>query len=358
LSTKRVRLKDIASRVGISVGAVSLALRNHHSISPKRRKQVQQVAEKMGYRPDPFLSGLAAYRQNQRPQQFRSTIAWFDHWQEPVQLRKAFRLFEGIWRGASQAAIRLGYHLEDIRWPETGAAKKVEGILHAQGIHGILIPPHRGTIDWGNFKWHKFALVRIGGTMETPRSNLITSDWFGGAKMAVSRIHQYGYRRIGLVAGRAFEERFGGNNYAGFCWAQHKLGLDPALPVLLTDFVHTDPEIMNQQKSALQQWLLEQKPDAILTTDAEIPVLIQKLGYRIPEDIAVAGTNILDIPVDAGINQVPELIGKTALETLVKQINLNERGEPPDPIKILVRPRWQDGRSLPPLHTVPQLEAD
>jgi hypothetical protein len=35
------------------------------------------------------------------------------------------------------------------------------------------------------------------------------------------------------------------------------------------------------------------------------------------------------------------------VETLVSQINLNERGEPADPYRVLVESRWRDGRSLP-----------
>ena len=41
-------------------------------------------------------------------------------------------------------------------------------------------------------------------------------------------------------------------------------------------------------------------------------------------------------------------IGRIAVETLVKQINFAERGEPADPYRILVESRWQDGKSLPP----------
>jgi hypothetical protein len=32
---------------------------------------------------------------------------------------------------------------------------------------------------------------------------------------------------------------------------------------------------------------------------------------------------------------------------LVKQININERGEPAAPCRMLVESCWQDGRSLP-----------
>ena len=56
---------------------------------------------------------------------------------------------------------------------------------------------------------------------------------------------------------------------------------------------------------------------------------------------------MLDLPLDAGIDQHSEVIGRIAVETLVKQINFNERGEPADPCRILVESRWQDGKSLP-----------
>jgi DNA-binding LacI/PurR family transcriptional regulator len=72
------------------------------------------------------------------------------------------------------------------------------------------------------------------------------------------------------------------------------------------------------------------------------------LGLRIPRDVAVACTSLYDIPVDAGIDQCSGAIGEIAAEMLIKQINLNERGEPADPCRILVESRWKNGKSLPP----------
>jgi len=66
--------------------------------------------------------------------------------------------------------------------------------------------------------------------------------------------------------------------------------------------------------------------------------------------VAVAGTSLFDISVDAGIDQCPNAIGRIAVEMLIKQISLNERGEPADPCRILLECRWQDGKSLPPRH--------
>jgi hypothetical protein len=61
----------------------------------------------------------------------------------------------------------------------------------------------------------------------------------------------------------------------------------------------------------------------------------------------VAGTSVHDIPVDGGIDQRPQAIGRVAAKMLIKQISLNERGEPADPCRILVESRWKDGATLP-----------
>jgi DNA-binding LacI/PurR family transcriptional regulator len=110
-----------------------------------------------------------------------------------------------------------------------------------------------------------------------------------------------------------------------------------------------DADELAKQRAALKQWLVRYKPDAILTADIELPGMIRELGYRIPQDIAVAGATVLDIPVDAGVDQRPEEVGRIAVEMLVKQINMSERGKPRDPCRILIESCWQDGHSLPPL---------
>jgi DNA-binding LacI/PurR family transcriptional regulator len=74
--------------------------------------------------------------------------------------------------------------------------------------------------------------------------------------------------------------------------------------------------------------------------------MIRELGYRIPQDIAVAGSS-RDVPVDAGINQNPEDIGRIAVQMLVSQINLSERGVPGVPCRTLVESSWQGGNSMP-----------
>ena len=62
----------------------------------------------MGYVRDPHLAALAAYRRAMSPVQVHSAIAWINHWEQPERLRK-HREFDLYWRGAAEAAKKLGY---------------------------------------------------------------------------------------------------------------------------------------------------------------------------------------------------------------------------------------------------------
>ena len=346
LHTKRVTVYDIAEKVGVSHTTVALALRNNHRISEKRRQQVQRIAEEMGYEPDPFLSTLSSYRSQIQTAKVQSAIAWINHWEQPERLRGAHREFDAYWRGAQTAAKRFGYRLEEIRWEADYSAKRFEQILLTRGIRGVLVPPHAVVPEWGDFDWSKFSVIRFGLSVPSPDSHLVTADQLRAVLMAVRKISELGYQRIGLVMPGDTDQRLGGNFIGGFAAAQqfYKLAV---LPPLLTE----EPLYVEQPDKAarlLRQWMVRNKPDALLTFVGEVPPMLRRLGYRIPQDIAVAGTGI-DVSVDAGIDQHSVAIGRMAVEMLVAQINLNERGEPDDPCRILIECRWRDGSSMPPV---------
>lgn len=348
MNPKRVTMADLAARLRISKSAVSMALRNHSSISLKRREQVRRVAEEMGFVPDPFLSGLAAFCRTQARAGGQGALAWVNHWAEPEQLRGQFKEFAAYWRGAEAAARQHGYRLDEVRWEKSCPPKRLERILLARGIGGVLVPPHNELLDWGDFDWTKFAIIRFGRSVQNPDSNLVSADHLRAVVMAVERIREYGYQRIGMILGREFNERLGGNYASGFLYAQHLLQVKPVLPLLSLEYGARSPAERARVTGSLRQWLTRHKPDAVLTTEIEVPGMIRALGYRIPQDVAVAGTSVLDIPVEAGVDQHSEAVGRIAAETLIKQLNVNELGEPFSPCRILVESRWQDGASLPP----------
>jgi DNA-binding LacI/PurR family transcriptional regulator len=344
LHQKRVTIYDIAAKVGVSHSTVALALRNHHRISEKRRRQILQVAKEMGYSPDPLLAALASYRAQIQPAKLQNAIVWLNHWAQPESLRGAHREFDAYWRGAHSAAQRFGYRLDEIRWEPEFSAQRFEQILLTRAIRGVLIPPHPVAPDWGGFDWDKFSVIRFGLSVPKPDSHLVTADQLRAVLLAARKISELGYRRIGLVIPEDQDRRLGGNFIGGFAAAQKFFQLAVLPPLLSEERFYIDQA--DKGSRLLQHWLTRHKPDAVLTSVSSLAGMIRNLGYRIPKDIAVAGTGI-DVPVDAGIDQHSEAIGRTAVEMLVSQINLNERGEPADPARILIESRWRDGASMP-----------
>lgn len=341
---ERVTLRDIARRAGVSHMTVSRALRNEGSISVQRRAEILRIAREMGYEPDPFLSALVAYRSRKRAHAIQGAIAWLNAWTEPERLRQHHE-FDAYWRGASETARQYGYRLEEIRWPAECSARRLRQILLTRNIRGVLFPPQSPPREWGKYDWSNVAIIRFGTSVRTPDAHVVTSDGFRSIQMAVERMRDYGYQRVGLILDVEFDGSLGGNFFGGFLAAQRRLELGACLPPLALRDVAS---ARSEAKAAVAAWIASNRPDAILTSEPLVPALLAELGYRVPDDFALAGTSVSDIPVDAGINQNSEQIGRTAVEMLVSQINVNQRGEPRAPCRILVEGIWQDGKSLPP----------
>lgn len=307
-----------------------------------RRAEIAAAAARLGYRPDPMLASLSAYRQSKRPVEIRSAIAWINQWPNPKMLRK-LQEFDSYWHGAHDFAERLGYHLEEIIVGADMSPERLQQILAARNINGILVPPHQQELNLPGFDWNRFSVIRLGTSVHQIRSHIVTSDQLKCASLAFEQIWARGYRRIGFVTSDRFDRNTGSNFRAGYLSAQDKM-----VPLRQ----HLAPLLISEENSAadlkaLKRWMHLAKPDALLTTPANFPELLKMAGLRVPADIAVAATSTRDGKFDSGVDQNPYEVGRVALATLAAMVQQNERGLPEYCRRILVEGKWVDGKSLP-----------
>ena len=333
----RITLRDLAKTLGVSHVTVSLALRNSPQISEARCKQVQEEAKRMGYRPNPAASALANYKRISKITPIHAELAWLNLWQQPKELR-SYAEFDRYWQGAFAAAEAHGYRLEEFVCGPHMPLARVEKILFARGISGILLPPHRGTPDWQGFPWQNFSVVRFGRSIEIPRVHLVGSDHVANTMLSFKEIQKRGYKRIGFVTGTAREN--GHLFEAGFFMAQRCVAKPLRLPMLALD--------EEKPSAKLATWLKTAKPDAVITDVQRVPEWIRKCGYRVPDDLGLAVTSVLDGNGNAGIYQNPEEIGRVGVLTVISLINDNAHGVPAIFRQHLVEGRWMDGSDLPP----------
>ncbi len=338
--------KDVALALGLSQATVSMALRNDPRITPLRCMEIQKAAEALGYRPNPNATMLAHFKKNSSVVPVHSVLAWINAWLEPGGLRK-WHDFDLYWQGATRAAEKFGYRLEEFRVNEQISLRCLQRTLLARNIRGILIPPHGNAgafwsrIDWSGFDWGEFSVVRFGHTIELP-VHCVTSDQTANAMLVFNKIRERGYTRVAFVGRKTQARLFG----AGFLWANSQLSNPPPLPLLL--FPEHRPA--GQMQSALASWLKKVKPDAILSDVLELPEMLKKAGYRLPEDIGLAATTTLEYAktaIDAGLEQNSEEVGRVAVLVVLSLISDNARGLPSIPRQTLVEGRWVDGLSLP-----------
>lgn len=330
---------DIGRALRISQVTVSLALRNHPTISESRRKQIQDLARQMGYRPNPAASTLAQFKRPNAVATVQASLAWINGWSDPKQLR-AYREFDGYWKGAVAAAEEAGYRLEEFQLSPRLTPRRLQRILIARDIAGVLVPPHaQPRSDWTDLDWSKFSVVRFGRTVRALPVHSVTADQAANGLLAFNTMFARGYRRIGFVGYHNSTWLAG----AGFLWAQTQMPSSERLP----PFLCQEGERPERSMTRLKAWMRHHKPDAIVTDVADLRSLLTRIGYRVPDDVALASLSIRDCPINAGIDQHPEEIGRVALRTLISLIHGRETGFPKIYRETRIPGSWVDGSDLP-----------
>ncbi len=335
-----VTLRDIAQELGISHVTVSLALRGHPRISAATRKRVKQKAEEMGYHPDPMLSALSHYRLTSREKPVQATIAWINPLKNPKKLRQ-LEEFSLYWTGAEKLAQQLGFQLEEFCTQELSLAR-MNTIFKTRSIKGLLIAPlswDTTPLDWNDFPWQDYAAVRFGRSRTGPLLHFVTSAQVSNTSRAFEIIAEKGYQRIGFFGEPTYRRMFN----IGYFRAQQSLPESQRLPLLY----YSTESSKEENAAALQQWIHENRPDAVMTDIKELPDMLAELGYRVPEDIGIATTSLHDTPINAGVNQNPEEVGKAAVRMLASLINEHRFGIPKVRTQMLVEGEWVDGSMLP-----------
>ncbi|MEO7098305.1 MAG: LacI family DNA-binding transcriptional regulator [Luteolibacter sp.] len=341
-SEPQVTQRDIARKLGVSNATVSLALRDSSEVGLERRLEIQALAEKMGYRPNPVAAALSHQKRNLNYSEIHASIAWLNLWQEPGAAGVSkLRYFEELRHGAEACAAKFGYRLEEL--PLAGlSSRRIEEILLARGVNAVVLSPqnYRYDINLLNFHWEKFSIIRT-GRLPAVSAHLVTADQSGNTVLAFDQILAKGYKRVGFIN---YDKTRGDRIWrfeSGYRGVRQELPLCDQLPVCQLE---PDDDL---SREGLRQWMKEQRPDAIITLHPNARELLESIGYRCPEDVALASVNTMDSDVDAGIDQDPTEIGRCAVLQLLSMIYDNERGVPRRMREILVKGQWVDGATLP-----------
>lgn len=337
----RVTLGAIARRAGVHLSTVSLALRNSPKLRPEMIARIRKVADELGYRPDPALAALVAHRKGVHVAAYQSTLAWLDNWPMHGMRLRDITVFNDYFLGARERAASFGYKLEEFFMREPGIhPARMASILRSRNIQGIVVPPQEYDGLNFDFDFSDFSAVTLGYSLRPARLHVVTNHQFRAIQLLVNKLHELGYRRIGLCICLDWDNKVNHGYSSGFYAAQAALGVKKTIPPFL-------PKGINPTN--FRQWLEQCRPDAIITQGIarEMVGWLRSFGVSVPGDVGVANLSAHPSEPDiAGSNQNDRLIGATAVDVLASMLQRNERGLPDHIVYTLVDASWFPGDSV------------
>ncbi|PTX92205.1 hypothetical protein DB346_25025 [Verrucomicrobia bacterium LW23] len=333
---------QLAEALGLHQSTISLALRDSPRIPAETRQKIREAAERMGYVSNAAAVMLTHRKKASASGRIHSAMAWVNTWGDHSGMYQ-YKDFSAYRKGARATARKLGYALEEFDVDASPSSlPQLQRILKARGIRGILLPPSKLRLDLSSFDWSTFCTVRIGYSLAYPATHIAAPDQMGNGRLGFEAIMKRGYCRIGWVSSSQGAPGRSHVHEAGFLLAQLDEPMKNRLPLFEFDRQHEAKSFQS-----LKRWIERTRPDAIFSNISNIVQVVRSAGYRVPEDIAVAGTTILDIDATAGIDQRSEEVGSAAIMTLLSHMNANHMGIPSFYIQSLIPGRWMDGDTLP-----------
>lgn len=280
--TKRLNLKDVAKLVGVSEMTASRALRGAPDVSEKTRQKIEDAARAIGYVPNRIAGSLSSQTVNL----VAVVVPSLNSFVFPEVL-------SGISAVLKETELKpvvgvSGYDLEEeesviremLSWRPSGLI--VAGLEHSDTTRNML-------------RNAPCPVVEIMDTDGEPVSHCVGISHLEAGRDMARQILARGYRKVGFIGTKMPQDFRAMKRLEGFEQGLHEAGL------ALTDMEKYAGESSTKTGRDLTARILQRTPDLeclyfssdVMSVGAYMHCLAE--GLRIPQDIALAGFNNLQI---------------------------------------------------------------
>ncbi len=327
---ERPNMRQIATLAGVSTMTVSRSLRNSSLVKPEVRARIQELALRLGYRPDPKAAKLVRLLRRRSQPAFVASIAALTSFSAEIEPPFTRRLREH----AQAHAAELGYALEVFR---IGAPEKfnrgLERVLLSRGIEGILLLPMRASAHVDRLlNWTKFSVVAATPSVLAPEFPRVAANYFHNARLLCDALTRRGCTRIGFLGPESFCARTRHAFAAAAVWEGMAIGGTAVRPFVYPGWRPDGTEF--------SRWFAQEQPDAIIVHTER---LIPYLNIASDKPIVFACTNTEPLTSKwPGINERHDLIGRKAVDVLTSLVNRGEKNVRDSHSITLIEGHWDE----------------
>ncbi|HMV50227.1 MAG TPA: LacI family DNA-binding transcriptional regulator [Blastocatellia bacterium] len=193
---KKVTIRDVAAKLGLSAMTVSLALRDHPRIPAETKGRIRAAMDKLGYRPNPVARALATGKSNLLG---------------VIVPNSCDPYYAEVIRAVEDQASAANYHvlLANGSYDIERYTERVRDMigLHVGGI--IAAPPFTSDKPklppfWQSLLKHdlEFEVVLINRELRPPIFHQVAADYCAGVEMVADALAERGHSRVAYVSGR------------------------------------------------------------------------------------------------------------------------------------------------------------
>jgi DNA-binding LacI/PurR family transcriptional regulator len=328
---RRPRLADVAARVGVSTGLVSLVLRNQPGPSAETRTRVLEAAAELGYRADRTASLLARRRSR--------------HLGVMMDVRNTFHA--ELVGDLHAAADRLGYDLVlSTLTPTCDERKAVETLLDFRCEALILLGPDDPAARLSSLG-QQLPVVVVGRRMPSATVDVVRTADDEGVGQAVDHLVALGHRDVAFVDGG--RGTIASDRRRGYRKAMRRHGLGDRLRIIPGE--HDEEAGIRAAHTLLAG---DSLPTAVMTSNDRCAVglldALGRAGTDVPGAISVVGYDDSMLARLAHVNlstvsQDAQTQAERAVELAVERLE----GTRPAPREVVLTPHLVvRGTTAPP----------
>jgi len=318
-----VTMRDVATQSGFSPATVSIVLNNAplaRYIAPATKKRIEEVARKLGYRPNVMARFLRSKRTH-------SVGVMFFDITDPFCLL-VMRGIENSLYQASYVPIFADAHNQRNRF------ERYLEMLLERHVEALIVVANWLFVDiqlLGDLSKRNIPAATIGWELPGDTISSVMVDNEAGARLALEHLHQLGHRKIAFIRGPKMlidsAPRWRGIQK----FAQSAgLEIDPALIQQLPESL--DPNSSFESGFRFAEELLQRKKrfTAMMAFDdlAAFGAIraLTKAGIKVPEQCSVTGfddvaLSSLSAPSLTTVRQPMEAMGELAVNIVMEGIN-------------------------------------
>ncbi|WP_269522283.1 LacI family DNA-binding transcriptional regulator [Coraliomargarita parva] len=333
-----MNIRELAELAGLSKSTVAYALKNSPLVNKTTRERVQALAKTHGYTPSPVVNQFMHQIRTSQVRKRSSNLAYILHGHEARLGERQLHEQELI-EGASEQAKRLGYAMEIIPWEaEALTEMRLNSVIKARGIQGILIGPASQTQAMLKLDWARVYALASGYTLKDPPLDRIASDLFLSIITSIEQALSRNYRKIILAISESSDARVG-YRWRSAALIQKELHGTKRVQLLTDNWDCPKPSILDK--------LAASKGCAIIGSQ-QVYSHLQKIGLSIPTDIGFIALDTCGIPKTiSAIYQPHKEMGAQAVNQIASMVERGQFGLPNLPIHITKECGWHEGETLP-----------